>query len=254
MPKFSVIVAHNVPNYGTLEIDARDPDHALEALKNLLGAVPPSRAASANAAAVTISATFSKETAPATIALPVSPAQRSSRRREVHRDPPGPDSDCARKGPPQGLIFSGCTQAGRDGLCNHGSRRVRRNIHAEQHADLGPERRPLALRQDARARAGDGSFLKKLLRPKTRRPRPNARPSALPGPAGIHAAYHSPERVKHSSNAPLPVLVNPETPAQTSAQTSTLKDLPALALILERSSRREPGASVSPAIVSPERR
>ena len=33
MPKFNVIVAHNVPNYGTLEIDARDPDHALEALK-----------------------------------------------------------------------------------------------------------------------------------------------------------------------------------------------------------------------------
>ena len=39
MPKFSVIVAHNVPNYD-LEIDARDPDHALEALKNLLGARP----------------------------------------------------------------------------------------------------------------------------------------------------------------------------------------------------------------------
>jgi len=33
MPKFNVIVAHNVPNYGTLEIDARDPDHALEVLK-----------------------------------------------------------------------------------------------------------------------------------------------------------------------------------------------------------------------------
>jgi hypothetical protein len=33
MPKFNVLVAHDVPNYGTVEIEARDPDHALEVLK-----------------------------------------------------------------------------------------------------------------------------------------------------------------------------------------------------------------------------
>lgn len=39
MPKFNIIVAHNVPHYGTVEIEARDPDHALEVLKqkNLSG-------------------------------------------------------------------------------------------------------------------------------------------------------------------------------------------------------------------------
>ena len=34
MIKFTVLVAHDVPNYGTLKIDARDADHALEILKS----------------------------------------------------------------------------------------------------------------------------------------------------------------------------------------------------------------------------
>jgi hypothetical protein len=33
MSKFTVLVAHDVPNYGTLKIEARDADHALEILK-----------------------------------------------------------------------------------------------------------------------------------------------------------------------------------------------------------------------------
>jgi len=31
--KFTVLVAHDVPNYGTFELEARDADHALEILK-----------------------------------------------------------------------------------------------------------------------------------------------------------------------------------------------------------------------------
>ena len=34
MKKFSVLVAHDVPHYGTIEIEARDADHALEILKD----------------------------------------------------------------------------------------------------------------------------------------------------------------------------------------------------------------------------
>lgn len=34
MTKFTVLVAHDVPNYGTLKIEARDADHALEILKS----------------------------------------------------------------------------------------------------------------------------------------------------------------------------------------------------------------------------
>ena len=63
----------------------------------------------------------------------------------------------------------------------------------------------------------------------TRCTRPKARAVALNGPAGIHVAYYSPERVKRSANTPLPVLLHPEVPAPTSALRTRL-----LALILKR--------------------
>ena len=35
MPKFTVLVAHDVPHYGTLEIDAADADQALAKVRNM---------------------------------------------------------------------------------------------------------------------------------------------------------------------------------------------------------------------------
>jgi len=35
MPKFTVLIAHDVPHYGTLEIDAADADQALAKLKEM---------------------------------------------------------------------------------------------------------------------------------------------------------------------------------------------------------------------------